>query len=105
MDQLRLAASDEMKGREKLTGGLRFTMTALMPIPSSWSQKKQNLARLGLIHHTTTPDLKNLLWLAEDALKSVVYSDDKLICEQRTAKCYSDDPMIVITVEQIDNAS
>ena len=101
MDQIKLAASDAMQDREMLAGPLAWTMLAEIPIPNSWSNKKKQQAILGELLPATTPDLKNLLWLAEDALKSVVYSDDKLICEHHNRKRYSQQPKLVITVEQI----
>jgi Holliday junction resolvase RusA-like endonuclease len=101
MDQLRVAASDAMKDRPMLTGPLLFLMLAEIPIPSSWSKKKQREASMGTVWPTVTPDLKNLLWLAEDACKSVVYSDDKLICKHITMKRYSLQPKIVLTIEMI----
>lgn len=101
MDQLKLAASDAMQGRPMLYGPLEFTMLAEMPIPLTWSKKKQEAAMDGRLWPTVAPDLKNLLWLAEDALKSVVYSDDKLICKHNNVKRYSDQPKIVVTVEEM----
>ena len=101
MDQLRLAASDAMQGREMLTGPLCWTMIADMPIPKSFSNKKRDDITWGRLLPTVTPDLKNLLWLAEDALKSVVYSDDSLVCEHHNYKRYSVQPQITITVEEM----
>lgn len=100
MDQLRLAASDAMQDREMLAGALLWTMVAEMPIPKTFSRKKREAAIAGTALPTTTPDLKNLLWLAEDALKSVVYSDDSLICEHHNIKRYSAQPKITITVRE-----
>jgi Holliday junction resolvase RusA-like endonuclease len=101
MDQIKLAASDAMKGRLMLEGALELTMIAEIPIPTSWSKKKQYDAVLGNVWPTVTPDLKNLLWLAEDACKSVVYSDDKLVCKHNTVKRYSVQPKIVLTISEI----
>ena len=101
MDQLRLAASEAMKGREMLDGPLRIWLTAEMPIPNSWSKKKQYDAILGNVWPTTTPDLKNILWLVEDAMKSVVYRDDSIVCQHHTLKRYSAQPKIILTIETI----
>ena len=101
MDQIKLAASEAMQGRPMLDGPLQLTMLAEMPIPTSWSQKKQYAAAIGDVWPIGKPDLKNLLWLAEDALKSVVYRDDAIVCKHHTVKRYSDQPKIVITVEPI----
>lgn len=110
MDELKHAATQAMfiggysaVMRPMLTGPLQLTLLAEMPIPQTWSKKKQAAAIAGAIWPTTKPDLKNLLWLAEDALKSVVYADDNIICKHNTIKRYSAHPKIVITVEPIDS--
>ena len=47
------------------------------------------------------PDLTNYIKLGEDALTGVVFRDDSLVCEQRTAKVYSATPRLLITVEAL----
>jgi Holliday junction resolvase RusA-like endonuclease len=101
MDQLKLAASEAMMARPMLEGPLRITMLAEMPIPKTFSKKKREAAILMEILPTVRPDLKNLLWLAEDAIKSVVYADDSIICEHRNRKIYSEKPRLVLTIERI----
>src|ERR1700756_3616666 len=81
MDQIKLAASEEMRDRPMLSGPLRLTLLAEIPIPKGFSRKKHHAAICGEVMPITSPDLKNILWLCEDALKSVVYADDSLICE------------------------
>jgi len=84
---------------------LDFTMCAEIPIPDSWSKKRKERAIRGEEWPVTTPDLKNILWLAEDALKMVVYKDDKLICKHNNIKRYSVQPKIVITVAPINGGA
>jgi Holliday junction resolvase RusA-like endonuclease len=80
-------------------------MCAEIPIPDSWSKKRKERAIRGEEWPVTTPDLKNILWLAEDALKMVVYKDDKLICKHNNIKRYSVQPKIVITVAPINGGA
>ena len=99
MDQLKLAASETMQGRAMLEGPLALSMVAELPIPSSWSRKKQHAAVLCEVLPVMKPDLKNLLWLVEDALTSVVYRDDaQVVAYDRVAKRYAVQPKIVVTV-------
>lgn len=78
-----------------------LTLRAEFAVPKTWSKIKRNAAFAGSLPHTSRPDLSKVLRLAEDALISVVYSDDKLICRHILSKRYSAQPKIVITVEPI----
>ncbi len=57
---LRLAAQEVMEGKPLLTGPVSLAVTAAMPIPSSWSLRKRQAARDGLLKPTTRPDFENL---------------------------------------------
>ena len=48
-------------------------ITFLIPMPKSWSKKKKEA--MNMTPHQQTPDIKNLLWAIEDALRK----DDKNI--------------------------
>ena len=98
---LKVAASEAMIDREMLDGPLCFYLTAEMPIPKSMSKRDQVRASVNEIRPTKKPDLKNLLWLAEDALTSIVYRDDCLICAHRTQKVYGAQPKLVICVQEM----
>ena len=80
------------------TDPVRLELTCEVAIPKSWSKKQQQRALCGEIRVTTRPDLTNMLKLAEDALKGVVWRDDSLVDEQQTKKRYSAQPKVVITV-------
>jgi Holliday junction resolvase RusA-like endonuclease len=56
-----------------------FQVSAVLPIPSSWSAKKQQLAVAGEILPTGRPDLDNVAKAVKDALNGVVYRDDAMI--------------------------
>jgi len=98
---IRVAASDAMQGRSPLQGPLAITFLAEMPIPASWPKRKQQAAMLNHIWPITKPDLKNLFALAEDALKTVVYHDDCIVCRHSTEKRYGAQAKIIITVSPI----
>jgi Holliday junction resolvase RusA-like endonuclease len=98
---LRLAAAESMNGREPFATPVRLELRVTLPIPKSWSKKKQHAAMTGEILPGSRPDLSNLLKLAEDALSSVVFADDSLVCIQWSQKIYGLAPKIVITVKSL----
>ena len=46
------------------------------PIPESWSKKEKALALAGDKHHTSPPDLDNLIKGVADALNTIAWRDD-----------------------------
>ena len=98
---LRLAAQEAMNGREPFTAPVRLELKVTLPIPKSWSKKKQHAAVIGDVLPDTRPDLSNLLKLAEDALSGVVFADDSLVCIQWSQKVYCLAPKIVLTVKSL----
>lgn len=58
-----------------------------MPIPTSWSKKKQKEHEFK--RHTNKPDVDNLAKLVMDALNGVAYADDKQIYSLSVSKIYS----------------
>jgi Holliday junction resolvase RusA-like endonuclease len=90
-------AAAAMKGAKPLEGPLTLTVEAHMPIPSSWSGKRQRMAAAGEIRPTTRPDADNLLKTV-DGLNGIVWRDDAQVVDVSIAKLYSERPRLVITV-------
>lgn len=99
-DVLRYTAQETMAGRPPLDGPLDLTVEAYMPIPRSWSRRRQSMAAHGLIRPTTRPDFDNLL-KACDALNKVVWNDDAQVVRVRCEKAYSVRPRLVVIVQRI----
>jgi Holliday junction resolvase RusA-like endonuclease len=97
---LRLAAQDAMGGASPLEGALALTVEAYMPIPRSWSGKRQREAAAGRILPITRPDADNLM-KPIDALNGVVWRDDAQIVSVSFNKRYSERPRLVVTVEAL----
>jgi Holliday junction resolvase RusA-like endonuclease len=97
------AAGEAMNGRPPLEGAVAISLYLEVPIPRSWSAKKQAAARAGLIRPTTRPDLSNLAAVLEDALNTIVYRDDSQITDHAIPYCkrYGDRPRCEITVTPV----
>lgn len=94
---LRYAAQEAMGSRIPLDGPLSVRIEALMPIPASWSRKRQAAALAGDVLPTGRPDVDNILKMV-DGLNGVVWTDDARIVSARIDKRYSDAPALIIHV-------
>ena len=94
---LRYAAQTAMNGRPPVDGPLAVTLTAFMPVPASWSKKKQAAALDGELWPVGKPDADNLLKTI-DALNEVVWRDDKQAVIATVVKTYSARPELRIVV-------
>lgn len=96
---LKLVGSVAMKraGLKVLSGPLRVRITAVFPIPKSWSQNKRSMARVGLIKPTVKPDCDNIAKML-DGVNGVVWVDDSNIVQETIEKVYGDDPELRVEV-------
>lgn len=98
---VRMLAAQEMAGRAPFPGPVALTLRAIMPVPASWSKKKQAAALAGEILPTRKPDLSNVLKLVEDGLNGIVIVDDVQIVDQSVQKRYGPQPLCVVTIEPL----
>lgn len=85
---VRLAAQQAMAGKVPLESAVDLTVRAFLPIPSSWSLKKQRAAALGEIMPTKKPDLDNVLKAIKDGANGVAWRDDAQVVDCCTKKRY-----------------
>jgi Holliday junction resolvase RusA-like endonuclease len=98
---LRLAASQAMSGEPPLEGALALIMTAVFPVPASWSRLKRSRAMMGQIRPTGKPDVDNLLKSVADGMNQIVYKDDAQLVSALVMKEYGPIPGITITINSI----
>jgi Holliday junction resolvase RusA-like endonuclease len=96
---LRMAGGIAMGGRQPLDGAVSLIMTAVFPIPASWSKTKRADANVGNIRPTGKPDVDNLLKCV-DGLNGVVWRDDAQIVRATVIKRYGSSPETVISVQE-----
>lgn len=89
----------QLQDKKEYTGSLSLEIIFYMPIPKSWSKKKQALA-VGK-HHTSRPDTDNLLKTVLDALNGVYFKDDSQISVIHAKKVYSIDTKTIFKIEEI----
>ena len=95
---------------EPLNEALGISVTAYMPIPESWSDKKRAAALAGDIAPTTKPDWENIAkltdgmnhhpprWKGDREKRPIVWGDDAHIVSAQVIKIYSDQPRLSIAV-------
>jgi len=97
-DRVRQAAMIRWDGLPIRECAIELIACFYLPIPRSWSKKRQVAAAAGTIRPTSKPDLDNLIKSITDGLNGVVYQDDAAIVETRNAKFYGADPRIEVTL-------
>jgi Holliday junction resolvase RusA-like endonuclease len=100
---VKLMASEAMAGIDLFTRPLALSIDIYMPIPSSWSKKRQELAVCGIIGATKKPDVSNVLKAIEDGMNGVVYQDDKLIVSGKFSKQYGLIPRVEVRIQEFQD--
>lgn len=99
-----LAAQQAMAGRPPITGPADVTIKMVLPIPASWSKKKQAAALAGQVFPTKKPDADNVVKALFDGMNGVVWQDDVQACDLRVVKRYGETPGVAVTVAEIEGA-
>lgn len=93
-------AQQQMKGRPPFEGPIDLRFAAYMPVPATWSKKKQAAALAGKIRPVGRPDADNLLKRV-DALKKIVWRDDSQVSDGAVFKRFSDRPRLIIEIRPL----
>lgn len=97
-----MAAQQAMVGRTLLSGPVEVQMAILLPIPASWSKKKQAAAIAGQVYPTKKPDADNVVKAIFDGINGVVWHDDVQACDIVVRKRYAETPGVQVLVKPID---
>ena len=89
--------------RPPLDEALTCFVEAFMPIPASWSRRKQAQAVAGEIFPTGKPDGDNIAKCVGDALNKILWVDDSQIIMWQVLKLYSDFPRLRVSVWRWDD--
>lgn len=87
--------------KEPLLGPVELSITFFLPIPKSVSAKMRKQMINRVILPNIKPDEDNLAYLITNALKKIVYDDDKQVCAKHVYKYYGPEPKTVIKVRPI----
>lgn len=84
--------------RWPLEGPLELHVESMLAIPQSWSKRKQEEARRGLLPHVSRPDVDNLGKLVMDAANGVLWKDDSQLVSVTLSKRYNETPGTAVTL-------
>lgn len=87
-----------MAGRKPFDQAVDITVMAVVPIPKTWTKKKQRAALDQELLPISTPDLDNYMKAAMDGMNKIVYRDDSLAVIVTGTKIYGTVPRMEITV-------
>lgn len=94
-----IAWAAKAAGAQPLELPCTVVVTAVMPIPPSWSAKRKQAALAG--HHVAKPDCDNILKCL-DALNGVAWKDDAQIFWANVKKVYGERPRLDVTITYPD---
>ena len=90
------------RSREPVTGPVALRLDVCLPIPASWSGKKQERAVRDEIRPATKPDLDNILKAICDGLNGVAWKDDVQVVEATVSKNYRRSPRVVVLITPVE---
>lgn len=93
-------AALHMRGREPEELPVRLDVVAYLPVPPSWNAGKRDAALAGALVPNAKPDWDNI-GKTMDALKGIVWADDKQVADARVRKLYSERPRLEVNVWRI----
>ena len=79
---------------------LDVRITAYFPIPKSVSKKKREAMLARTIRPIVKCDWDNIGKIVCDALNGIAYHDDKQVVDGQVRKFYSDQPRVVVTIQE-----
>ena len=99
----RISAQNAIGDGKPTTEPLYVMVEVELPVPQSWSKKKQQRALEGIIAPTKRPDVDNLAKSALDACNTIIWHDDCQIVGLFVVKRYSDTSRLTIRVRVVES--
>jgi Holliday junction resolvase RusA-like endonuclease len=97
LEAVKYRAGEAWGDRRLLGGPVGAIVTAVFPVPKSWSRKDRDLALRHVLRPTGKPDWDNIGKML-DALKGVVWKDDAQVVDARVLKYYGPIPFLQVEI-------
>lgn len=95
---VKVMAQQAMQGQDMHLGPVQASIQITLPIPSSWSGKRQSEAAAERIAPTKKPDMDNVVKALFDAMNGIVFKDDSQVVDAHIRKRYGRTPETLITI-------
>ncbi|AOK61981.1 endodeoxyribonuclease RusA [Burkholderia ubonensis] len=99
---VKMAARAAMRDAQPYEGPVRLIVNIGLPIPASWSAKRQVAAAAGEIGATKKPDADNVVKALKDGMNGVVYADDGQVVDLWISKRYARVPGVRIEAIELN---
>ncbi|KVE43622.1 RusA family crossover junction endodeoxyribonuclease [Burkholderia sp. BDU5] len=99
---VKMAARAAMRSATPYAGPIRLIVHIGLPIPASWSMKRQGEAAAGAIGATKKPDWSNVVKAIEDGMNGVVFADDSQVIDCWVSKRYSRTPGVRVEAIELN---
>ena len=86
--------------QEPLDEALSVSIEAVLPIPASWSRRRQESAAAGVTRPTGRPDVDNVAKSVTDGCNGILWRDDSRIVDLTVRKVYGLEPMVRMVVRE-----
>lgn len=93
--------ASQHRPKELIDSAVSLTVKVFLPIPRSWSKKKQNKADSGEVKPTSKPDIDNLSKSIMDSLSGIIWVDDKQVVNMVVEKRYSNSPRVEVGISEL----
>ena len=87
--------------RELITGHIEAHITAIFPVPKSYSKKKTAELLAGHNNYDKKPDCDNLAKIILDALNGIAYKYDSQVTSLHITKEYGTQPKVIVELKEI----
>jgi Holliday junction resolvase RusA-like endonuclease len=91
-----------MDGQTLMLGAVQVVLDIAVPVPASWSKKKQAAALAGTVRPTGKPDIDNTAKAIFDGINQVVWRDDSQVVSVTATKRYSEVPGVAVHVTELN---
>lgn len=95
---VKYAGFEAMQGRALLLDAVAVVLDICVPIPASWSKRKQAMAVAGGVFPTTKPDIDNVEKAVFDGLNGIAWKDDVQVVSVQKTKRYSVTPCVKVSI-------
>lgn len=88
--------------QEPILGRIEAYITAIFPVPKSYSKKKTAELLQGQHNYDKKPDCDNLAKIILDSLNGIAYKDDSQVTALHITKEYGVQPKVIVTLKEIE---
>ena len=87
--------------QELILGRIEANITAVFPVPKSYSKKKTTELLNGHNNYDKKPDCDNLAKIILDSLNGIAFKDDSQVTLLHIAKEYGTQPKVIVELKEI----